>query len=494
MTHVPSNATPEATSVAPYKRLFVVALRVMVGAFAATSLAVAASTYHRTGLHNPVVGGLLFNPGDRFRDLTNALEGISAGNPYARFTTSLGAVFPYGNPYPPAHVALLRPLNFIPTDGAITIVALALAVAILLLVQVAVPSRHAFWSSDRGIARHRPLSFYLIALPAIPVVLIVKSELEYYALVLALCSTAAFALTFAPNRFRFRTIQLSLTLLFAACYPVVFALDRMNVDIIVLFLLTLGVTTALRGRPITSGVIIGVATAFKLYPIVFLLIMLIRMPRKLKFAVATMVSAIVATVVGMRLIGVASEQIQVGFTAGLKWFEEAYALGPLGSNYSASLFNGIVTSVYAREGTFPIIFAQDLYSWWGPLQIGVIVSVLAIGILGRYQDWAQWMLACTAIIAFIPATSEYRLVLLLIPIALWLRHLAAPSDNDLRMRGLHIVLAALLGFALAPKAILAPLLGFITLDSLVTPWSLLAVLLVSLILGWCTRRRRQCAV
>jgi hypothetical protein len=489
MDHVPSTDNAEPTGVASGNRLALTAMRAMVVAFALSGLAVAAATYHRTGRYNASVGGLLFNPADRFHDLTNTLDGIAVGNPYAPFTSSIGVFFPYGNVYPPAHVALLRPLNLLPTNTAITAVSLALVVGILLLVQIAVPTRHVLYSFGRGFSTFRPRGSHLIALSTIPLVLIVKSELDSYALVIALYAVAALGLAFAPFRFRYAPIQLSLTLTFSACYPVVFALDRMNVDIVVFLLLTLGVATALRRASIAPGLIIGAAAAFKLYPAALVLIVLVRIKRKTRFLVAAIAGAAVSTAVGIRMTGVAADQILVGYTEGLKWFEVTYALGPSGSNYTASLFNGIITWLYALDGAYPLAFAQELYTWWGPLQVGSILGVLAISIFCRYQDWAQWMLACTAIIAFVPATSEYRMVLLLIPIALWLRHLTAPSEQDLKRRFLHIALAALLGFSLAPKAIFAPVLGFITIDSLVTPGSIVALLLLTLALGWYTRRR-----
>jgi len=488
MDHVPSTESAEPACTKPESGLGLIALRAMVMTFALSSLAVAAVTYLRTGRYNPSVGGLLFNPADRFHDLTNTLDGIAVGNPYAPFVTSIGAFFPHGNVYPPAHVVLLRPLNFLPTNSAITVVSLALAAGILLLVQIAVPTRHALYISRSSFSMFRPRFSYFVALSIVPLMLIVKSELDSYALVIAFYSIVALILAFTPFRYRYAPLQLSLTLIFAACYPVVFALDRMNVDIVVFLLLTLGVTTALRRTSIAPGFILGVAAAFKLYPAALVLIMLIQIQRKTKFLIAAIVGAVTSTVLGIKMTGVAAEQILVAYSEGLKWFEQTYALGPPGSNYTASLFNGIITWRYALDGVYPAAFAQELYTWWGPMQVATILGVLAIGIICRYQDWAQWMLACTSIIAFVPATSEYRMLLLLIPIALWLRRVATPSEQDLKRRFLHIALAVLLGFTLAPKAIFAPVLGFITIDSLVTPANLVALLLLTLALGWYTRR------
>ncbi len=468
-----------------------IAVRVFVMTFAFTAIVSSLLTYLRTGVKNPEFGGLLFRPEDRFRDLTNTLEGIRLGNPYSSFTTTSGSVFPFGNVYPPTHVALLKPLTFVPDDVAATIVTLALGVGIGLALTITQVVRSEPWRAKPITLWRRGGCEAVVCAAAVPAIVVLSHALDYYAVILAITSVIALLFAFAPTQRKVVWLYIPLLIIFVTCYPTTFALDRLNIDILVFAALSAAIVLADRRMTLIPAVLFGSVFALKLYPLAFVGNSLARGGQRIRFAIATIVSAAAFTTLGIGLINTAPVDILTGYAHGLTWFKDTYALGPAGMNYTVSLFNGILAIVFINDGTYPEAFANDLYAIWTPLQIVVIVAAIAIAVFARYAPWARWLVTTSAVITFIPATSEYRMVILLIPIALWVRQITHPTRADHQFVVLHALTAGLLGLALAPKTFFTPFLGFITTDTVVTPWIMLALLITAGALGWITREPHQ---
>jgi hypothetical protein len=250
-------------------------------------------------------------------------------------------------------------------------------------------------------------------------------------------------------------------------YPVLFMLDRGNVEAVVLLFLAAAALLARRDAWVWSAVLIGAAAAMKGYPGLFVLV-LIGARRYKEAAVA------VATAGGLTLLSLLT--FSGGLVANiralldaLRGFEAAGAV-EAGVQHGSSLA-GLASATGQLAPSLPSLGgAATLVSI-----VVLIVGAIAIA-SGRLFLWQSCAVVAGATVLVPTVAYDHRLVLLMVPLLL----LLAEPAGLLRLPAL-----LLMGLLFVPKG-LPILYGEVRLSVLVNP-----VLLLVLMLGLSAAALRQ---
>ena len=227
-------------------------------------------------------------------------------------------------------------------------------------------------------------------------------------------------------------------------YPVLFATERGNTDIIVFSLLVIGTLLLGRGRRSSlapSGVLIVLLTTLKVYPLVAA-VGLLRSKAALRTVVFTFAGGVVVLLltVGHRFSSIAANTPQeIGLSFGMlpllyvleKHLSPATAKHLLGTRWPALALGVVIASVAV---TLAWRFRERLGSWLPVLDLGTARGRLAG--------------CCLSIFCFVFASGasfNYRLLYLLGPLALLIDHL-----NRQRSARVATVAGCLLAALLAP--------------------------------------------
>jgi len=264
-----------------------------------------------------------------------------------------------------------------------------------------------------------------------------------------------------------RDLDLPLRLL-ATCvigllnYPILFMLDRANVESLVLLLLAASALSARRDCWKWSAVLIGAAAAMKGYPLVFVLVLV--GARRYREAAVSVITAAGLTLVSFLTFsgGLLENARALLHTLGAFF---AHNAGETGVQHGSSL-NGLASAV---AQTVPAM--SWLHEAVAPLSIGVLLVGSAAVASGRLVLWQSYAVAAGMTVLVPTVAFDYRLVLLMVPLLLMLRE---PGGSLRRPSFL------LLGLIFVPKGL--PLLyGQVSFGVIVNP-----LLLLLLVLGLST--------
>ena len=258
-----------------------------------------------------------------------------------------------------------------------------------------------------------------------------------------------------------------------ASYPVSFALDRANVDLLVALLLVAAVAGLDANRDRLSAVLVGVAAAAKVFPGVYALLFIRRSAGWRRFALALAV-AVGTTLVGlMALPGSLAANID-GLRQGIHSVQLIYANGVQSTLYSSTLPSFFQAVGYTLGGASG---AASVATWTTPLATAeeVIGGLLLAWYLWRRPraTWRAVTLVTVAILLLPQVAYAYDLVYLLVPLSLLVRD--APDGPGTRR------IAALFGLLLAPKSYLYLGTSFINSSTLLEA-PLLVALAVAVVL------------
>jgi len=210
-------------------------------------------------------------------------------------------------------------------------------------------------------------------------------------------------------------------------YPVLFSLDRANLDIYI-FLLILGcVVFFQKGHFVLSALFLSLAIAMKLYPAVFILLFL--KEKKYK-EIAIMITAIlcISVISLMSYQGSLSENLQ-GMQSALQSFNQMYS-GASGLQHNVSYYGvlKLVTVGYyyivqgIRDGATASILANGVLKIPYIFLVMIIFAFVALYIL-RYEQtlWKNVYLLSATMLLFPYVSFDYKLIHILIPIILFLQ-------------------------------------------------------------------------
>ena len=222
-------------------------------------------------------------------------------------------------------------------------------------------------------------------------------------------------------------------------YPFLFAFDRGNVEIFVTLALAAGVYCLQRRNFGFSGALFGAAGALKVYPIIFLALLLIR--RKWIASLTGLVAAALLTQVASALYGFTLPRMVETLNSNVSIFNYWFLVGDGGLAFGNSLF-GATKILFTNAGDLEQANSLlAVYSWVIPA--GFLAAAVAVWLL-PLRLWEQVTLLTVALVVLPSSSGDYRLLHFLVPLALFLR-LGAGS----RLRWWYAVLFALL---LVPKA------------------------------------------
>lgn len=210
-------------------------------------------------------------------------------------------------------------------------------------------------------------------------------------------------------------------------YPVLFCLDRGNLEMLVFVLLVGFLTLFERRRWMGAAALLAGATAMKLYPGVFVVLLLAR--RHYRAAAATVVLTLALSLGSAALYpgGVLGSLQQL--SANLAWFKTAHVLRFETIGFNVSYFNVLKLVSAASPQSSPESLGRLLF----PYTVACLAAfaVLAGFMLRRGQSqalWKQVALLVAPLLLFPEVSSDYKLVHLLLPLGLFLR--AEPESRD----------------------------------------------------------------
>lgn len=319
------------------------------------------------------LSSFLFDPADRFADLTNLLMAQREGNPYGDSVIMI--YFPFTN-------VLLRPLVDVSRELG----------AGLLLSMAAGVTGWMFFICSHGL---RGLGERLVV-----------------------------------------------SLTFVLSYPVVFAVDRGNLEILTYVLVAAFALCWSSGRRGFAAVALSGAIAMKATPVIFLAFLLPR--RHWKHLTICLLLVLLETLAGLLILRPAMLTSLSSMLDNLSAYNDKYAVGDAGFAFGHSLFGG-------AKGFVTLILGDEQRRTFSAaaFPIFVVIAIFAhasalVYVLRRRPDFWRGLTVLTCVsLLFMPVSADYRLLLLLAPCALFLNDRALIRNDRL--------IAVLFGLAFVPK-------------------------------------------
>jgi len=261
-----------------------------------------------------------------------------------------------------------------------------------------------------------------------------------------------------------RDVTLPLRLLAAVLvgvinYPMLFMLDRANIEGLALLLVAGAAICASRRSWMWSAVLIGIAAAVKVYPGLYVLVLI--GARRYREAAVAVVTAATLTAISLLAFSGGVMANARAFVKSTLAFETTHP-GDNGVQHGSSIAGMLAAA--ARH--WPEV------SWIPSLRTPIVVGLLLVGVVaiisGRLALWQSFAVIGGLTILVPSVAFDYRLILLLIPVTLLLR------SRGGRFRWPAIVL---LGLLCVPKG-LPVLFGEVAVGVVVNP-----VLLLVLVVG-----------
>lgn len=267
-----------------------------------------------------------------------------------------------------------------------------------------------------------------------------------------------------------RTIRERLYLLAAVLvsYPMLFGLDRANLETLLLPLILLWWTLRSKGYHFAAAMCLGLAGSTKLYPLLLLLPDLTNL--RFRRLVMTSVFAIFFTLLGLLMMpGGMTESIQM-LAGNLKYFKTAYVHGGAGWYNSVSALSMTKTINYliccVTEANHRPLNRFVALNWNFVVCAGLAGMLWGGWKLRHQAEWKSILVATAALILLPSISGDYKLIHLVLPFILFLN--AAPEISD---RKISIVFALLL----MPKSYLF-FLHFLSISVVLNPLLLIIML------------------
>jgi Glycosyltransferase family 87 len=200
-------------------------------------------------------------------------------------------------------------------------------------------------------------------------------------------------------------------------YPVLFALDRGNLEMLVFIMLAAFFYLYYWRRSPYAWVALSLAVAAKYYWVT--LVVLLLLDRRIRQAVACAVGAVAVTVSSVVVIALLSGYGVTGVFGSLYTTLAGHVDGTGGLGIAAnghSLWGSVIWIIHWSDYPFYLLSVQRMY-----LLGAVVIMLLVIRRLlrGDFADWqkATALVACTLVLPF--ESRDYTLVHLLLPLSLF---------------------------------------------------------------------------
>ena len=227
-------------------------------------------------------------------------------------------------------------------------------------------------------------------------------------------------------------------------YPVIFVIDRGNIEVWLLMSLVLFIYFYSKGKDIISIIFLSMAIAFKAYPILFCLIFLI--DRKFLLIVYT---GLITAFMTLFSAGMLEGGVADSFSGLATIFANGKSVlygGTQALQHSTSLFVPLKLFYYSRliQMSNPPLLYEDIFNKYY-LFVSVFIFVVTAFILVRYKLtlWKKTGLIVMLFVLLPQISYDYKLLDMLIPLALFIR-----SEEE---SPLNSVYAIIFGLLMIPK-------------------------------------------
>lgn len=243
--------------------------------------------------------------------------------------------------------------------------------------------------------------------------------------------------------------SLFLPLLFL-CFPMVFLVQRANIEIVLWALVAVGLILYCRGLAIPAAMLFGIAAAVKLYPILALGLFLKR-KRDLPALIIGVSSAIAAMIAAIAYTGPTFMIAAKGFFTGVNRFQDHYVdvVSKVEVAFDHCLFSPFKYYAYAHHVS-PAPWKQTYFLLAATLAIVLFLRVRTMPFLNRV------IFLIAAIVSLPPVSFTYTLVHLYVPLLFLLVALAGSRRQPPATAIMALVLLCFL---------MLPLMGLTALDA-----------------------------
>jgi len=214
---------------------------------------------------------------------------------------------------------------------------------------------------------------------------------------------------------RWPAVVFFVTLLGVLCYPLLFAVERGNLDPLIALLLVTALMLARRERLLVGALLVAVASALKGYPLAWLVLWL---KRRSFGGVALGLGATAALVLlpGLCFEGGVATTL-AGLQSGLSAFHEDYVVGWRSAHFSADLINGWRMLAYWTEQPTDMRSVAHIYE---RLAVVWAAGLVFFALFVARSLWRELLAVVLVMLVFPHVTNDYKLVLLLPVLLAWL--------------------------------------------------------------------------
>jgi hypothetical protein len=254
-------------------------------------------------------------------------------------------------------------------------------------------------------------------------------------------------------------------------FPLIFLIQRANIELILWIIVALGILAYRRGLGLIAAVLFGLAAAVKLYPIFLLGLFLKRRQDLPAFAVGCL-TAVVALIAATAYAGPTFVFAAHGFINGVGNFQGHYVdtVSRVEVAFDHSLFSPIKYWAYSHHTT-PAPWTQLYYLTAGTFALLLFLRVRTMPTLNNI------VFLTTAMVSLPPVSFNYTLVHLYLPMLLLLAALTAARTNPTAALTLALILSLML--PLIALSIIHPIPA-----GPIQSFTLLAILILCAITPW----------
>jgi hypothetical protein len=210
-----------------------------------------------------------------------------------------------------------------------------------------------------------------------------------------------------------------LPLLLFFCFPLVFLIQRANIEIVLWMLIACGLLAHRKGLGILAAVLVGLAAAIKLYPILLLGLFLNRR-ESLRAFVAGLVTAIAGLLAACAFTGPTLLAAARGFTNGVDRFQDHYVekVSSTEVSFDHSLFSPVKYYAYTHHMS-PAGWIVPYYLLAAAIALLLFLRVRTLPPLNRV------IFLTVAMVSLPPVSFTYTLTHLYVPILLLIASFSA---------------------------------------------------------------------
>jgi len=198
-------------------------------------------------------------------------------------------------------------------------------------------------------------------------------------------------------------------------FPLLFDLDRGNLEAFVFISMVLFMYMFYRKHYNMSAIFLAMAIAMKLTPILFAILFIKH--KQFKSIILCGISTLILTLFSLLLFKASVLNSINGVFSGISYFYNDYVIGNGGLKYGSSIYGAIKNFIIMENINMPIDW---LYSITNMVSMLVMIVILLIILIKKSVLWKQVALLSCLTLLCTPVASDYRLIIMFLPLWLFL--------------------------------------------------------------------------